>query len=199
MELTFKVDTTGADRKLKAGRKAVDRTVSKAGGDAIRAMKTASVKKVRERKSIKQGELSDKLEVRFPSGNEAKLWRLHVPSRAMPVSAYPFRPTKKGISVLINKSGRSLIPGAFYARMKSGHEGVFMRTGAAFRTPTQRYRGNARYAGQKRQAIKELYTTRIIDVFRDRGFIEEIVNRGKDVFTSTFKRVLPLEIAGLLK
>lgn len=195
MQHTFSVGTKGVDLRLKEAAAASDRAVSKAGGDAIRAMKTVASRKVRERKAIKAGELSTKLRISYPTRTEEKLWRLGIPAQVMPVIMYPARPTKKGVSVLINVGSRVVIPSAFIARMKSGHVGVFRRVGQASRVPTQRYKGHARYAGTKRQAIKELFTTRVIDVFHDAGFVDDVLARGEEVFRGTYTRVLPLELA----
>lgn len=197
---TFKVDMSRADQKLLAGRVAAANATSKAGGDAIRAMKAESSRKIRERKAVKATSLTKALCIIYPSNPEVKLWRLAVPSQAMPVVMYPTRQTKRGVSVLVNAGNRVLIPHAFIATMRSGHVGVFRRVGQATRSPIQRTgRRASRYAGTKRQPIKELYTTRVVDVFHDAGFIMDVLTRGEEVFRSTFNRVLPLELAGLLR
>ena len=194
MQVTFSVDSRGVEQRTRMGLRAVESALMKAGGDAIRAMRTDSSRKVRERKSIKAGKLGEKLRISFPTKKEEKLWRLNIPAEVMPVIAYPARQTKRGVSVLINVGSRAIIPSAFIAKMRSGHVGVFRRVGAASRAPTTRYKGHAKYAGQKRQSIKELYTTRVVDVFRDQGFVEDVMARGRSVFTKTFERLLPLEL-----
>jgi hypothetical protein len=196
MKLTESLNVRGATDLLGRATPAAVQAISMAGGDAIRAMRTESSRRVRERKAFKAGALSEKLKIIWPTGNDEKLWRLRIPAENMPVWALGgARPTSKGVTVAINAGKRVLISGAFIAEMKSGHVGIFRRYGAASRAPVQRYKGKSRYAGQRRQQIKELYTTRVVDVFRDTGFSPAILSRGRDVFLNTYNRVLPLQLA----
>lgn len=153
--------------------------LSKAGGDAARAMAAESNRGIRSRKRMKIAALKKALPLTFPRTKEIVrlAWRMDVSGALVPVSAFPLRQTRKGISVAINTGARSFIKSAFVATMKSGHRGVFLRS------------------GKKRLPIKEAFTTRVVDVFEDAGFIPRVQGRTVKVFDSSFARVLPLELA----
>ena len=160
--------------------RAVTRALSKAGGDAIRGMKAESNRQIRARKRIKAGKVTKALPLTFPRGVkhlDDLAWRMDVSGAAFPLAAYPFRQVKRGVSVAVNAGKRNIVRGAFVATLKSGRTGIFRRVGKA------------------RLPIKELYTTRITDVFKDAAMIPAIQRRGQAVFSSSFSRLLPLELA----
>jgi hypothetical protein len=87
------------------------------------------------------------------------------------------RQTKKGVTVVL-KSGRSrtLIPGAFIATMRSGHRGVFRRAGYTNLYEPRGTKGifieggkviTPKSPGQRREAIKELFSTSVVDAMGD--------------------------------
>jgi hypothetical protein len=153
--------------------------LSKAGGDAIRSTAAESNRMVRRWKRMKVAALKKALPLTFPGTKEiARLaWRMDVSGALVPVSAYPLRQTRKGISVAINTGARSFIRSAFVATMRSGHRGVFLRD------------------GKGRLPIKEAFTTRVSDVFRDEGFIPAVHAKAAKTFASSFARLMPLEVA----
>jgi hypothetical protein len=159
--------------------KAAGRAAAMAGRDALRTLRTESSRRIRERKAFKLSAVNRALSLSFPSSSSdlADLeWRMDVSGKPMPLSSLSPRQTSKGVSVSINAGKRVLIRSAFEAKMPSGHEGVFMR------------------AGKGRLPIRELFTSRITDVFRDAGFVPDAFARATGVFRATFDRVLPLEI-----
>lgn len=158
---------------------ALFRAVSKAGGDAIRAARVASSRTVRFRKRMKVKKVNDGLRLRYPRTRELEglEWRVDVSGEVVPVSAFPFRETRAGVVVSINQGKGKLFPGAFVARMKSNHVGIFTRKGKA------------------RLPIEERFTTRISDVFSDAGMVPAVYQRAQGVFAATFSRVLPMELA----
>ncbi len=84
--------------------------------------------------------------------------------------------------------------------MKSGHKGVFWRDldSRKLTRRQQAERNRLKNPGPlrvKRLGIEELFSTKIIDLFRDRGMVDTVNNRAQTVFSATFKRVLPLELA----
>lgn len=163
--------------------KAVARAVKKAGGDAARSMRTESGRAIREKKRFKLKQIRDVTSLEFPKGNDITdlVWVMPVQSQTVPVSEMGARQTKKGVTFGINKGKRSLIKGGFFATMKSGHTGVFFRQ------------------GKSRLPIDEAFTTRVIDSFRDRGFIPHLYAATNVVFQSSFKRLFPLEIEKINK
>ena len=160
--------------------RALTRALSKAGGDAIRAVRVTSSRTVRSRKRMKASRVNKALELQFPRGSkhiDDLVWRMKISPDLVPTSQYPYRQTRLGVSVAINKGKRTLIKGAFVATMKSGHVGIFMREGKA------------------RLPIKEAFSSRVNDVMQDKATIPAVSARGQAVFQSSFARLLPLEIA----
>lgn len=158
----------------------VFRAARKAGGDAIRTMRTAATRAVRERKRIKARRIRDAMSLRFPRGPRGiddLAWALDVKRQPIPIADYPSSQRKAGVSVGINQgSGRTMIKSAFFATMKSGHRGVFVRE------------------GKSRLPIRELFSSTVLDVFNDTGMVPKVMTRGSEVFTSAFNRLLPLEL-----
>jgi hypothetical protein len=160
--------------------KGVANAAFKAGRDALRAMRTASSRSIRFRKRFKLKSVNDALVMTFPKTKEldSMLWRMDVKGTRVPVMAFNPRQVKAGVSVAINQGKRKTIKHAFIATMKSGHTGVFRRVG-----------------GTKSLPIRELYTTRVADLFTDAGMIPAVVAQTLRAFDVTFDRVLPLELA----
>lgn len=151
------------------------RAARRAGSSAIRAARTQASREVRARKSLKASKVNKALRIRMPSGPQtldSLEWRLVIDGRPLPVSAYPYRQTSRGVSVRVNKGSSKLIKSAFVATMKSGHTGVFRRE------------------GKDRLKIKELFTTRVTDLFTEPGPVSRITERAGTVFGSTFARNL---------
>lgn len=164
--------------------RALTRALSKAGGDAIRAISAASTRAVRFRKRVKAKRVRDAFRLRFPRGAkhlDDLQWALVVSRQPIPLADYPRGQTKTGVTVGVNKGKRSLIKGAFLATMKSGHQGVFVR--------------ESHGKGSKRLPIRELFSSTVLDVFSDGGMVPAVMERGNQVFKSSFARLLPLEIA----
>lgn len=160
--------------------RALFRTLRMSGGDAIRAMRTASNRAIRFRKRMKASSVTRGLVLRMPRGRqviENLEWRVDVSGASVPLSAYPYRQIKSGVSVAVNKGKRKHIKGAFVARMQSNHVGIFVRR------------------GKGRLPIDELFSTRISDVFSDHGMVPAVFARGSQVFSTSFARLLPLELA----
>ncbi len=188
--LTLEWDSSSLDafrgRKVDA---ALQRALSKAGGDAIRAMRSMSGKSVRQRKRMKVKAVNEQLPITFPKTKqiEGLIWTMRVGARPVPVVDFPHRQNRAGVVVRINRSSNKLIKSAFVATMRSGHTLVGLRTGAK--------------VGPKGglNPFRELFTTRVSDVFADAGLIPLLQARAQVVFGQAFGRLLPLEIAKLTK
>ena len=157
---------------------AVKRALRKAGATALRDMKSEASKRIRQRKRIKIRYIQQALSLRRPSGGDISnmQWALDVDGKPVPLVAYPYRQTKKGVSVEVNRGKRTLVKGSFVATMKSGHVGVFKRRGKA------------------RLPIQELRGSRPVDALLHAGEADAVAARGGESFGATFARVLPLEI-----
>jgi len=157
---------------------ALKRALRKAGATALRDMRSEASKRIRARKRIKVSYIRRALTLARPSGGDISdmSWALNVSGEPVPLTAYPFRQTKKGVSVEVNRGKRTLVKGAFVATMASGHKGVFKRRGKA------------------RLPIKELTGSRPVDALLHEGEADGVAARGGASFEATFQRVLPLEI-----
>jgi hypothetical protein len=162
--------------------KALFKALSKAGGDAARAMKRQSAKDVRQRKRFKLAKVNKSMKLVFPRGKrELKdlIWRLDVSGAPIPLAELPYRQTAQGVEVEIKPGKQSLVKSAFVATMKSGHTGIFRRRGA------------------KRLPIDEGFTARVSDVMQDDGVIPDVFEQAQTVFAQSFERLLPLEVRKL--
>jgi hypothetical protein len=157
---------------------ALKRALRKAGATALRDMRSEASKRIRARKRIKVRYITRALTLQRPSGGDiaGMEWAVHVSGDPVPLTAYPNRQTKKGVSVEVNRGKRTLVKGSFVASMKSGHEGVFRRRGKA------------------RLPIQELRGSRPVDALLHEGEADAVAARGGASFSDTFERVLPLEI-----
>lgn len=157
---------------------ALKRALRKAGATALRDMRSEASKRIRARKRIKSRYITRALTLRRAKGGDiaGMEWALDVSGEPVPLTAYPFRQTKKGVSVEVNRGKRTLVKGSFVATMKSGHTGVFQRRGSA------------------RLPIRELTGSRPVDALLHQGEADGVAARGGRSFGETFTRVLPLEI-----
>jgi hypothetical protein len=160
---------------------ALTRAVSKAGGDAVRFLRTGSSRLLRQRKRMRVKTVNAGLPLHYPKTKslEAMEWRMDVSGAPIPVIDFPSRQTKRGVSVAINTGARALIKSAFIATMRSGHTGVFKRDGKA------------------RLPISELFSSKISDVVQDRGFIPFVQEGAQTVFSNSFDRLFKIELGKL--
>jgi len=96
-------------------------------------------------------------------------WAVNVSGEPVPLVAYPYRQTKQGVSVEINRCKRTL------AAMKSDHVGIFERE------------------GKTRLSIKELRGSRPVDALLHQGVAQGVADRGATPFAAPFVRVLSTE------
>jgi Prophage minor tail protein Z (GPZ) len=174
-------------RELKVWRNAkVDfalaRALTRAGADAIRAMRAQSKRMVRERKRIKAKYLADKaLPLTFPRGKAISdlAWRMDVSGRPVPLGEYPSRQTKKGVSVEVTKGRRKLLESAFIRPKKGGGKGVFKRP------------------GKERYPMGHRLGSRVSDVFGDNDFKPQVFAHGQKRFGGAFKFYFERELGRL--
>lgn len=198
--LILEWDKSQIEGLLKGGmEKALFRALSMSGGDAIRAARVASSRTIRFRKRFKVSRVNGGLKLRFPRTGTRLLenleWRVDASGEVVPLTAFPFKAvkgktigrkgrrerTEGGVKVAINRGRWGFIPNAFVARMKSNHVGIFVRKGRA------------------RLPIEEKFTTRISDVFEDHGMVPAVHARAQVVFSSSFSRLLPIQLAKMAK
>jgi hypothetical protein len=179
-DLTFEWDSRDLEVwRSRRVEQALVRALTKAGNDAARAMKAAGGRSVRQRKRMKVARVNRALPLTFPRGKQdlhSLVWRMDVSGEPIPLSAFPYRQTRRGVTVSVNNGARKLVRSAFVATLASGHVGIFRRR------------------GKDRLPIDEAFTTRVSDVFRDEGMIPAVYRRASLVFSSAFARLLPLEL-----
>jgi len=146
------------------------RAAKRAGSSALRAARAQASREVRTRKALRLAVVNKALRVQADVTDLE--WRLTISGAGIPLAAYPHRQTAKGVSVRVNRGGAKLIQSAFLATMRSGHRGVFARS------------------GELRLPIKELYASRVVDVFGDPGAVDAVLGRADVVFRTTFARNL---------
>lgn len=148
----------------------------RAGSTALRDMRSEAKKRIRARKALKAGAVAKTLHISRPAKVVPDItseWALNVTGGVLRASDYPYRQTKKGVSVRINKTKRSILRSAFVATMSNGHKGVFLRR------------------GKERLPIKEPVASRPVDALRHPGEAEAVGERGAQSFMATFKRLAP--------
>lgn len=168
------------ERQLRALRKvtpAVRRALRRAGQTALRDMKAEASKRIRARKRLKVSAVNKALVMATPTLKpEEGSWALRVRGNPVPLSAYPHRVTRKGVSVEVNRGKRTLLRSAFVATMSSGHKGVFQRR------------------GMQRLPIYERLGSRPVDALLHRGEAQAVGERGARSLVNTFSRLLDIEL-----
>lgn len=172
--------------------RALARAVSKAGGDAIRFLRTGSSRLIRRRKKVKASRVRRGLPLVFPRNKQdisSLEWRMNVSGEPVPLGEFPHRAVRRqegrrhggGVRVQVNVGKWTMVKGVFVARMQSGHEGIFRRR------------------GQARLPIDEAFTSRLSDVVQDKGFVDFVWAGAQARFAASIGRLLPLELARVMK
>jgi hypothetical protein len=159
-------------------KRAAVRALRKAGSTALRDMRSEASKRIKARKHIGAKYITRAITLRRASGTDiaGMSWSVDVSGEPVPLVAYPYRQTKQGVSVEVNRGKRTLLKGSFVATMKSGHVGIFRRE------------------GKKRLPIQELRGSRPVDALLHAGEAQGVADRGGATFAATFVRVLPIEV-----
>ncbi len=193
-------DQVGAIKLMISPAGPILKAVKMAGGDGIRALRVKSSKSIREARRIKVRAVNKALPTFFPTGRTlASLeWKMKASGKAIPLSAFPFREIKAkiigrkgrkervggGVSVALKPGGvRTFVPGAFKVKLKSGHVGIALRTGAK--------------VGAKggRNPFRLTFGPTIAALMGNRGLIPEAHRHAGVVFGASFARLLPIELA----
>lgn len=148
--------------------------------DASKKMRTEATDTVREKKAIKLKYVRRVVLEKRNKGRKIDDMSFGVRVRGdlVRASSYNFRAAKRagGVSVEINKGQRTVIKGAFIARLKSGKKLLAIRRGSA------------------RLPIEEPFTSRPIDVLDTDKNKNRVKKAGLSAFRKTFDRVLDHEI-----
>jgi hypothetical protein len=177
------------DRRIE---RALRNALSKAGGDALRFLRTGSSKVIRGRKKIRAARVRKGLPLVFPKARteiSSLEWRMNVSGEPIPLAEFPYRVVRKkegrrhggGVRVQVNVGKWTMVRSVFVARMKSGHVGIFRRRGA------------------DRLPIDEAFTSRLSDVVQDHGFVPFVWSGAQARFAASFDRLFPLELAKVMR
>jgi hypothetical protein len=183
VSLTLKWSRSKMWRSDKALKRAVVGSMRKAGADALRVMRAESKRQIRLVRAIRAGYLTaSAFPLTFAKGNDLSslVWRMGVSSSGVPLSQYPVRQTKRGVSVEVTRGSRKIIEGSFLAVASSseaGRKGVFLR-------PT-----SARYPMGHRLGPS------VADNMKAKPVIPAVYRVVQRTFSRTFLRLLPIELA----
>lgn len=126
----FYVSTADAIRKIKREFKDLTNgqqslAIARALNRTIRSARTAASREIRNVWKIRAKDVRAAQSIKPAKRTDLKS-ALITTGRPLPIMAFGARQTKKGISVNI-AGQRKYFPGAFKAKMSSGHEGIFAR------------------------------------------------------------------------
>lgn len=198
IDINVKADITGALRRFDLMRedatraipRALNRTLTTAQSQAAREIVDAGY-------GLKVSAIKKSLDLTRAVPNRLTAI-LRATGRPIPLIAYGARQTGKGVSVNV-LHGRKVIAGAFIATMPSGHQGVFVRVGAAdskglaaHGISTGKAQRSPRGAGGKRHGlpIRELYGPSIPKAFANRIVREALTQAVKDRFPTALDQEL---------
>lgn len=177
--INVSISTTELRELLATGTTAaIRRAMRKAGSTALRDMRSEASKRVRKRKRIR-AQIVHRSLVREARGRQLEdmEWALRVRNERVPLSAYPHRQVKKGVSVEVDRGVRKIVRSAFVATMESGHKGIWVRRGA------------------RSLPVRELLGSRPHDELLHDDGAEAVAARGARSLRDTFARLLPEEVA----
>lgn len=176
--LLHDLDALGEELAGKALMRALNRT--------IKGVRTETIRIVRGELNLKVADVKKGLSIRRARSRDSSA-ALEVWAAPTPTARYAARQTKRGVTVKVKrKGGRKLIAGAFLARMRSGHVGVYS-------APKGGYTRRGPAPNRSGLPIHELFSTALVQYIDDPKVLARIgtVARGR------FERELVSQIAFL--
>ena len=174
-------DLKKAEDFLQSFGKHAFKSVAMAMNQTITGVRTDANRAIRENYNVKASVINKTMTITRARPNPNRMYAV-LESSGNPIplinfGARPSIPTKRkpgvGVSVLVKKTGgRKVIPGSFVAQMKSGHIGIYTRTGQ----PKKRVSAG-KYKGQMREPIKQLYSLSVPAMLQNNAVLEEIEAR----------------------
>lgn len=181
--------------------KALTRALKNAGDQVARALYKDAVAHVKSRKRLPVARIRSLMKTKRPGAAatiQSMSWSLFVSHKPTALSKYPFSGGRGGalnwtrqggapVKVRVNVGGGGkVLPGAFVAKLKSGHEGIFVR-------------GKKGQSGRDlpRLPIRQLVSSSVADVLRDGGAIDRLYTRAQAKMGTAFDRTLAAQLAKL--
>lgn len=157
------------DRQARA---AIARATNRAGTSA----RSEASREIRKEVALKAATVRDAIKVSKASPSRPRV-DLRISGRPIPLSRYPVRQTKAGVSVQVKRSsGRKVVSGAFIATMRSGHRGVFWRRLGASGKPVGRL------------PIRELFSTTVAQALDETGKVGRVLSTATRRFATELAR-----------
>lgn len=167
--------------------KQVQRASARALNRAVTSMRLEASKRVREIVKIKAGEVNAALVIDKAKAKETLVDQAAtMVVKPKPIPLYAFSPTVRkiktargvrlGVTVKV-KDVRKIVTGAFIATVGAGHTGIFKRK------------------TDDRLPIKELFSTSVLDIFKDDFFVRRLLIYGQQKFKENFDRELKYELS----
>jgi|SRR6185436_18436295 len=184
-----KMDQIDLDQK--GYRKVILRSLTKVATQA----ETFGNKKVRETYNLKRADVDKAISVTPASVSKLQV-DIRVKGQRLPLFTLNAKQFGKGVKVTIKKGGRTLLPHAFVATMKSGHTGVFLRSKDKFMQNRLRKFVHGPVQQSKRQAIEEKFTISVPEMFRSKVIIDGIESLIVDKFPGILENQLQFYLSG---
>lgn len=165
------------------------RAMTYAGRDAVRAMRTAAHRAVRQKKKLKVKTVTAALSIRFPKSPKSidgLEWSFHASGEPIPLATYPTR-------VARGKGGKR---GQLYAQVNVG-KWVMVRSAFEAIVGKGEHRGIFRRVGASRYPIKQLYSSSVGDAVGDA--LPQVEAVGLAAWEATLARTLPMEVEKALE
>lgn len=147
MKIDIKSDLKQASINIKAVQSGVPKAIAAALNRVSEGLKTEAARIVRKKYNIRAGDVRERGNIKVTRANMSRLEILLTSTgRNIPLIRFSTTPNSprsvKVVKAAVKRSGKKPIPGAFVAQMRSGHIGVFQRSGRT-RTPIQEKYGPA--------------------------------------------------------
>ena len=200
--LTIESEIKDVTKSLKRWQKvALPKSTRQAMNKTITAVRSVAVKAIAKDLRIKQKAVRAATRKKPAKGNT--IWLLVASVIAyggwIPLIQYKARQTRRGVTHAASRGkGRKLIPGAFIARMPSGHRGVYLRQGGSNmgRGPRRRVKSGASMGKYYRPSlpIRELWGGHIPRSMLGPYVMESIDSMAYRRFQKEFHRALTWNI-----
>lgn len=189
IKINVRADISGAIRKLKATREAVQVATPRALNKVAQQVRTQSAREIRAAGyKLKISTIKDAIKIQRATRSAPKAIVIARGGRVGLIE-YAARQTSKGVTVSV-KNGRKLIRSAFIATMPSGHRGVFQRTGLGRKRVTRN--GRVRSSGLP---IRELFGPGVNNAFANQIVRANLTRFARERFRIVFEQ--ELRYAGL--
>ena len=192
MRLEIKVDTRGYDAAFDRLVRAVATASTRTANRLIEQAKTAGLREISKIYGLGPRTFEKYVQITLARDGENEA-TIRVRGRELPVYLFDPRQTKAGVTVRI-KGRRILIPGAFLARMRSGHIGVFARgayggKGLNGRTSGRKF-GRFVFLQGGRLPINEFYTFGPAEAFSNEDVVDTMQDRVFEQIDDVMRREL---------